>query len=475
MANDNNNKSVRNVAGNPLRYIVTQNYSSIKYLKESGSLIVYEPQSSSHINRNDEDFDDKYREIWVASYFLAGGYGAQTPDEQHKLSYIAANYDNNINTINNNINTYAYNLRNAIDDLNNRKVTRGINELTVKSNPEYNISYNVFDFGGENILLSELYDKLSGIRILSKLEISKIIYDVICYNDNTTYHNNDNIPINSQIKSITIKIIGNNRDSGGINTTTINLYSQNDNDPNTPDYPQPTRQIEKQIQVNINDTIANSSFQYNISIDYGDIIYKINEGLNIPLNDITLDINESNDSQNISKLPAEKRLLSNDIYGLKLYGVKNIRYMLLNSLTAVDRMNISKYMITTLTNHPIYQSCLISRIKITNQNTNNFLSVIIHKDDGRLINCEFIDYTSNNIYNINNLKGVRLVNDYYEYYWNIGNNDNFDNTINPGFISNINNNLVFNEGEFVMTFTSQTSNVNILNDTHIGNYWVPGE
>jgi len=467
--------TVVNVTGQPLRYIVTKNSNSIKFLKNSGSLIVYEPTNAySYIN--DPELDDSYREIWVASYFLAGGYGAKSRPEQNKLSYIANNYDDDINLINYNINTYAYNLKNAIDDLNKRKVTRGINENTNKeSDSEYDISYNVFKFGDENILLSELYEKLEHVQVLSKLEISNIIYDVICYNDNNIYHNNDNIPIDNQIKSITITLSGNNKDSGGINKISINLYSQGDENPNTPVYPTPVYQLLLDNIQNIQSTnqILNTNFQYSLSKDYGNIIYKINEGLNTPLDSIILDINASKDVQSINKLPAEKRFLSNDTYGLKLYGVKNIKYIFSDNNEQID---ISNYLITPLTNHPLYSTCLIAKIKINN-NTTNVVSILINENYGRLINCEFVDNISNNIYNITNLKKVNQRNNYYEYSWIIGQNIEFDNEINPGFISkNVANNLlVFNEGEFILTFSKQLSNIHILNDTFIGNYWVSGE
>lgn len=479
----NNDKTVINVTGQPLRYIVTKNSSSIKFLKNSGSMIVYEPLNAytySHINLNDDDFDDRYREIWVSSYFLAGGYGAKSRTEQNKLSYIANNYDNDLNVINYKINSYAYDFSTSIKMLDKTKVTRGIDpELTPReSNSDYDISYNAFDFGGENILLSELYEKLTHIQSLSRLEVTNVVYDVKCYNDNNIYHNNDNVPINNQIEYITVTITGNNHDSGGVNTVTVNIYAQDDQNPNEVKYPQPKEQFEITNIQNLitNNQISNSNFVYNFSKNYGGrIIYKIREGENIVIDNISLEINGSQDVQSINKLSGEKRLLQNDIYKLKLNGVKGVKYLFIpNHLDSIDE---ARYLVTPLLSHPIYSGCSIVKIKVNSQNTNNCLSILINKEYGRLIDCEFVDYTSNNIYNITNLKEIKEfanINglNYFEYYWNIGQNAQFNNNVNPGFISKINGNLVFNEGELILTFSKQLSNISIMNDTYIGDYWI---
>ena len=201
----------------PLKYIITKNKEVINSAlidnDNYGPLVIYEPNTSN------------YREIYLNKYFLAGGYGAKSKDEQEKLSYIAENYNINQENIINTQNDIINQIQDNYALLNSNKVTKG----TINNNGD-DISYNTFNFGTNNITLNELYNQIQSIQVLYKFEIYDIKYQIKFINNNTWYDNFSNVPVNSRVHKIRFIINGNTKDTYGIDNIYIQFYQNNRSD-----------------------------------------------------------------------------------------------------------------------------------------------------------------------------------------------------------------------------------------------------
>ena len=65
----------------PLKCIITNNKNSIRYLSDSGSMIIYSDPSKQD-----------YYEIYIGGKFISGGYGFPK-DQYNQLSYLASTYN----------------------------------------------------------------------------------------------------------------------------------------------------------------------------------------------------------------------------------------------------------------------------------------------------------------------------------------------------------------------------------------------
>ena len=493
--------------GLPLKHIITKNKKSIELLNKTGSLIIYEPDIPENVYA--ENSNDLYRELYVGSYFLASGYGAKTRQEQENLSYISSTYNTTYNQLNNRIDqsfTYAYNLYTILD---NTKVDRGNSNVIDLTNgtrilsddySKYNVSYNVMQFGnnGEDdiIYLYELYDKLHSLHILQKLEVSDVKYDVILDNGDI-YNNYSYLPIYSNIKNIVITITGNTNDSNGISQIYIELFDNIHNDSKL---------------INIIDNIgstskigntSNQNFELKLSKNFGlNNIFKIkNIGENKPIKHIQLNINSSSeDTLTLNKLLPELRDITED-FNLILYGapfiytlksnIENIGNIYYENNSNIQLLTYYQQKILSKSNH--YPECYqvdVPIIRNNNQELPKFISILSVNDPNfplnvvRMVKAEYVDYKTNNIYDVSNFILCRSFESnnrskYIQYILDVSNNSNdqYNSIINPPFISPVYNGtnidyFTLNEGKLVLTFTSSSSNIDLLQLNNISEYWI---
>lgn len=475
--------SIVNLNGRPIKYILTQNPRTISLLKESGSMIVYESPYKS-INKVAQELSyynsgEAYREIWVSSYFLASGFGAQTRSEQQNLSYLATSYNEIIDEINDKINIVDQYAHDGISYLDETKVTRGLNEENPENleDPQYNVSYNVFKFGNSNIYLKDLYKIISNIGLLYKLEISSIDYNVIL-SDNKLYHNFDNVPIGKKIVSIEVIIKGNTNDSGGIEDLRIIFNSKNDgiNDETNNSISLNNISTEQTIPKSIY-VEFDLSFIYNYNTSNSNM-YIISSGVNYPIDQIQMNIlgtPENSINNTFNKVKYEERIISdkNNPLLLKLYGVNYILYNILDN-------SDNNYIEQLYDRHPIYNNCNIVKINIGN-NTKT-INILVKEEYGRLINAEFVDNITNNIYNITNFRKTffnstyKNEEGYLKYVWDLDQNVDYDKTAgNPLFINKQGNNKFFNNGQLLLTFNNSINRNDIESSDNLMNYWISGE
>lgn len=459
MANYNNN-GILNLNKTPLKYIVTKNPSVINNnnpLTNGGPLIIYEPSNDNSI----ENADEQYRELWISKYFLSSGYGAKTRAEQGKLSYIANNYDTNYsylsNLINNSLN-YSYTLFNQ---LNTNKITKGTEETEGDD-----ISYNVFNFGNEDIKLKELYDKIQEIHILYKLEIYDIQYFVKFKNYSNWFSNFSIVPTGGEVEKIKIIITGNTRDSGGLEDIQINLYNQKNNQIYTFLLSELSEYVsipnESGIDFTLEFTKTFGSYDnYKFTIGEND-----DDNKNYIINNIIITTKQSIDSTLIKPISSE--ILTNMINKYPSYFYAGSSILIFKGLSRFKMINnyINK-LINDEFELDIYENEDVNHISLL-LNSNLRLIKAEYQDSMTCQNHDIIDFIltkyhyqiSSNEYDV-------------EYSINITENDNYDYVYNgnPSFLHKKNNNLYLNPGKIKFTFiTSDSFNEITLKNT--SNYWI---
>lgn len=487
--------TILNVHGLPLKHIITKNKKSIELLKDTGSLIVYEPENSD------------YRELYLGSYFLASGFGAKSREEQNNLSYLSNSYNDIYAYLDNRINdsfAYSYSLYGILDK---NKVDRGNNNLidefrnVADDIDKYDLSYNVMQFGttkNDLIYLYELYDRIHSLHILQKLEITKVKY-TIRTDDGVEYPNYSYIPYYTKIKDIIVTISGNTNDANGISQVYIEF---NDNVSNT------TRVINMIDNLDLNNSTpaitSNQSFELKLYKNFGkDYIYQILSPENHPINHIQLNINSSStDVLTLNKLSAELRDII-DSFDLVLYGAPFIwvlkKDVMINNIYYEDQSDIqltTYYKRQVLLNNSNYGNSYQSIIEISKNDTNNqfpsYISILIPNDPEntplnmvRLIKAEYIDQTTNNIYDITHFILFRKFKssgnqNYIQYIFDSSfePNENYNNIANPPFITPILDendkpyNFTLNEGKIILTFINSSSNIDILFLKNSSEYWI---
>lgn len=179
-----------------LKCITTKYLSSIEYLGNSGSLIVYQPASGSQINRN---------YIYLGNEFLASGYGFSDQVTQIKAENIVKKYDSDLENLSN------------VDDALGKRITKEVNDLIEKLK-EYvainggSIENTVITLDGKTINTKDII--LYGEEAQYKnLEVNNV---EITINGQSTNNGEIFLPIGSLVKEIIIRIDYTTNDSGGI-------------------------------------------------------------------------------------------------------------------------------------------------------------------------------------------------------------------------------------------------------------------
>lgn len=462
---------ILNLNNKPLKYIITKNKNTINFLKETGSLIVYEPNPTPITE--EEYYRNTYREIWVGSYFLASGFGAESREEQSKLSYIYQHYDTDYSYLDNRIInsfSYSYNLWN---DLNQRKVTRGTEEYNDISYDDINISYNTFKFGDSIIQLKDLYDKFRQIKSLNKFEITDVQYSAQLRIGNRPIEDSfthlAKVPVGATIDFIHIKITGNTNDSGGLRDLVISLNNQ---------YPQKLT-----YELTLHDlsqgtvpALSNTKFELSFSKTFseGDLYrYQIHLGPNEILNDINITVNPTPEGSTLIR-PLEAETINNLVqqFPFILYGESSI--FIYNGFGNNDN-NSSVYYLEINE----YRSVLLSdnQYKL-DINNDQYISILIDSDV-RLISAEYIDKENNQLYNITNFILTRYNSivsnvEYTQYVLNAkyNPNDNYQKSINPPFLHQSNSELYFDNGTIIFTFTESSSKNDVRKINNANEYWI---
>ena len=459
----NNNNNILTLNQRPLKYIVTKNKEAIKLLSETGSLIVYEPNDI--ININVANTDDIYRELWVASYFLAGGYGAKTRDDQEMLSYIAANYNNHYTYINYRIDqaySYSYGLYNI---LNNNKVSKGYSYSYTGDD----ISFNTFNFGGETITLNDLYNKFKDIRILYKFELSKVDYLYTFVDTNNSIHTYDNlahVPIGSRLKEINIKLKGNTRDSGGINKIYLSLNNQINNSK----YILKLEDLSKEGEI---PNKSNTQFELTITKTFqtnnDEYLYEIHDGINYIINNIQICTNGGSNN-NLLINPLDADIIDNilELYPTYLYGSITCLYYTgpYNGYRAINNYS-TKLIVDNQMD-----------LSIFDYNNIQCISILIN-NDVRLVKAEYYDQITCQVYDIIDFiltKYNSVISDQtytVEYLIKVDNNIDYNPNINPPFLTKDSNNIIhFNEGYIIFTFIKSSETDEIIKLKNTNKYWI---
>jgi len=194
-----------------LKCIVTKYLSTIDYLGNSGSLIVYQPGSNSQINKN---------YVYLGNEFLASGYGFSNETTQIKAEKIVNKYDNDINSLKQKDQT----LNEKIEyDVNNLAKNVETYYVKKKGGPigETTININGYDILTKNIIL---YGEEAQYKNLEILDVK------IRINNNEAIDNDIFLPVGYLIKEITVIIKFRKNDSGGLDKLYIEHKNINDNE-----------------------------------------------------------------------------------------------------------------------------------------------------------------------------------------------------------------------------------------------------
>ena len=459
------NDNILTLNNSSLKYVITKNRNVIDFLSKTGSLIAYEPSN--------EDGKEIYRELWISNYFLASGFGAQSRDEQNKLSDIAENYDNTYAYFNNQINnafSYAHNLYEILD---NNKVSKGTED---KHGDD--ISYNEFNFGGDIITLSDLYNKFLDINVLYKFEIYNVQYFVKFVGDSNEYPNFSNVPTGAKLETIKIIITGNTKDSGGIDNIEVDLYNQYDNS---------IFKLKLEDFNNISEIPDKSNTQFTFILsktfitsginkeEYEFIIQNTTDGKNYIIKNIQITTNPTKDSNVINPISAEVISDITEKFPTYYYSTQPI-YVYSNIL---DNKHINLYQKHLVSSQ--YELNIFEKNAYGDNNKINHISILISNNVNlRLIDAQYYDMLTCKKYDIIDFiltnynytpNGTNSIYD-VEYQINITNNANYISGVNPPFLHyEDDEQLYMNYGKILFTFIESSNNINtILKNTY--QYWI---
>ena len=444
----------------PLKYIVTKDKNVLSSPIGDNALVVYEPTNDNN--------PKSYRELWISNYFLAGGFGAYSQEEQETLSYIAKNYSTSYSYFNDRIEESFNYSKNLYDLLDENKVSSG-DSITNKGS---DISFNTFNFGEENIALCELYNKFNEIHMLYKFEIYNIEYWIKVEGYNNWFNNFSTVPIGSKVIDIKFKITGNTKDSGGIDDIQITLFNQYNNldtfdftllglDYAQEDIPTTSNCM---FELEFHKKFG-SSDQYHFVISENDDLNK-----NYIIKDIII-ITKPSDNDNLIN-PLSGEIISDIIQKYPSYFYAGDPLYVFKGLKNNKRMigNYNRYLITNKYELNISETENIKHISLL-LNSNLRLLKAEYED---LLQCQtydIIDFILTN-YNVNqNYTGNKTF--AVEYIIDITNNTNYNSNLNgnPPFLHEKLSNLYLNKGKITFTFiTSDVNNEPVLQNT--SQYWI---
>lgn len=282
-SNTNINNDINKFDGKYLKCVVSKYNSSIKYLANSGTLIILQP--SNAINRN---------YIYLGNEFLASGYGFSSEENQIKGESIVKEFDNIVKALQ------------KANDKETEDREKQYNEI-IKTLRKYvlinggHIENTVIELNGQKILTKDII--LYGEEAQYKnLEVDNIIVTITGNNDyqyKVNFKNNDivvDFPIGTEITNIQIEIITKDNDSGGLEyLEVLHDFKRYDADENEGVLIKYDCDTENTVNTIIEDEI-NSSYNLHKYIYH----YKIAEDVENYLSDIINWTEELNELNNIS-------------------------------------------------------------------------------------------------------------------------------------------------------------------------------
>lgn len=475
--------SLQALNAKPLKCILTNNRKSIELLSSTGSLIVYEPNPLD---------TNEYRELYLANKFLAGGYGAKSIGERNTLSYIAENYETNINSLvqqDNDLNakinyTYSY--------LDNKKVD------SVDGESSYTLTrFN--DNENDFVYVKDLVNIFSNLPVYHNLEITSVEYSVTV-NGETYSNNNINIPIGLALQAVSVTIKGNTRNSGGIETIDIQLNGLDINDGNN------IHLVKNDIFNHVISDDENNSHRFvkntNFIVSFTKIYDRnvinqpiIKEGTNQIFNSfiitvaptpqleylsIDTDIAKTYSKHPITISTGAIKQNTIEIDPLIINGVYPLYYIFNNLYETADINDIHMQSLVSYSKQEYSPELQKNQIILENNETN--LITVYIPEQYKIINATYLNTDKNCLTNVFNYKAInidvntgnnitqKIINSVpcNQYTWYIGNNIDNDFTL-----SIINSNNYFSAGILYLdVIVNDKYNVNEFNDDYLSNNWL---
>lgn len=443
----------------PLKCVITNNKNSIRYLSDSGSMIVYA-----------DPVKQDYYEIYLGGKFISGGHGF-SEEQYNYLSYIASTYNYSYNDIWDNINDINNKVYSYYNTLDTKKLdTNGNSSYTyIIYEDEYNNQYP--------IELKNFIDLYTHIPTYDDLTVDNVEY-IIRDTNNKEYENGSNILEGTTLWGIICKVSGTINDSGGIGGINIILNKKNSNN----QYLSITSITDYRVYY---DTSNSNKFEIEISRTFNDtdVDYTVQSGKNELFTQFELSILETPNSKykNVTltneddqiEIPISFNKIKNHTINLEtpvLYGVPVLKYSYdnLNDLTD-DQINetVNQMKSIELRYHSLESDPIFTFIPVANMTKN--ISIYYDHTNYSILNVWFIDKTTSNIYNIQEF--MYRINDDIVAFTAVDNNVTDDTKGLPEFI----NNNGFNTGliKIEIVSHSKTSNTDISNYTN--NYWIPSK
>lgn len=230
---NNINNDINRFDGKYLKCVVSKYDSVLKYLANSGAMVVLQP-SGDEGTYKDITYQRNY--IYLGNEFLASGYGFLCKDMRIKAESIVAQYDNDIENLKK-ADAAEAKVRKETDDdiykkLNNYVAINGgrIDKTVFNLNGITIPTRDIILYGEEAQYTDFTVDDIK-ISINSNDWINN--NNVACHQCVDIHENKDNLfhnislnkivylPIGSQIKDINCEITANDNDSGGLNRLAI--------------------------------------------------------------------------------------------------------------------------------------------------------------------------------------------------------------------------------------------------------------
>ena len=463
--------SLQALNAKPLKCILTNNRKSIELLSSTGSLIVYEP---SPLDTNE------YRELYLANKFLAGGYGAKSIAERNTLSYIAENYEPNINLLVQQDNDLNAQISYAYSYLDNKKVD-SFNGESSYTLTRFNDNENDF------VYVKDLVNIFSNLPTYHNLEITSVEYKVTV-NGQVYSSNNINIPIGLALQAVSVTIKGNTRNSGGIEAIDIKLNGLEGDENNI-------HIKEKSI---LGKFEKDRPFDISFSKIYDRNIIDqpiIKEGINkifdyfiitvaeTPRNEylyIDTNIAETFSNRPITISTGAIKQNTIEIDPLIINGVYPLYYIFNNLYENADINDIHMQSLVSYSKQE-YSPELQKNQIILDNNEINLITIYI-PEQYKIINATYLNTDKNCLTNVFNYKAFnidvntgnnitqKIINSVpcNQYTWYIG--DNIDNDFT---LSIINSNNYFSKGILYLdVIVNDKYNVNEFNDDYLSNNWL---
>lgn len=496
MTNNSTTDSILKYGDKPLKCIVTQNQRTKEFLKNSGSMIIYERPL---------DEGTSPRELYLGNKFIAGGYGFgtsiyTTTDETGTITtHSLLDHLEEVNELYDSTSTIS-SIENKLDEIPEmveEAIATAVLPFLEKDGGD--ASKTVVLYGEDEkvmkVELDNLFKFLSLYPTYEDIEIKGIDYEITVNDDSKKYTQFDNLPIGHYITSLKATINGNANDSGGINQVFMELGH---------DIGSATGQItiNNKLGASVTDNILLTLLYTNYSSEISPtkVKYTIQPGENSPITSCVLKIAGSPTSTiNEKYVTIHNETSSSIIQGLNIEGamenlvstynviedheldisellpkVNGVDYIYYNKTTAGNfwkegkRYNIVKY--------KDYDNIFYTQLDIDNLNITSELDFRI-PEGYKIQDAIFYDQITFNKYSIKNFINMssRVISKYNTNFVNYTIKTNIsDYKVGNPFFNNITG--ISNKGkiELLLTYSDgrATEVYNTFDDEDISKYWL---